>query len=104
MVAVEVLGALAHGTRLDAVALLLRMGGDGLAAGEVAQRLAVPQNTMSTHLRILSSAGLIHWERRSRNIIYRADAHRLAALTSFLRDECDVTSSDASGARQWTRT
>lgn len=84
------LAALGQSTRLDAFELLLRSGEDGLAAGEVAQRLAVPQNTMSTHLATLARAGLIRSERRSRNIIYRADGNRLLALTSFLRDDCGL--------------
>jgi ArsR family transcriptional regulator len=81
---IAVLGALAQSTRLDAFELLLKNAPDGLTAGDIAHRLAIPQNTMSTHLATLARAGLVRAERRSRNIVYRAEADRLSALTSFL--------------------
>jgi DNA-binding transcriptional ArsR family regulator len=46
------LAALAQPTRLDVFRLLTKP--DGLAAGDIARTLAVPQNTMSSHLAILS--------------------------------------------------
>ena len=58
--AIAALGALAQGTRLDAFRLLVRHEPDGLAAGEIARQLDVPQNTMSVHLATLARAGLIH--------------------------------------------
>ena len=64
--AIAALGALAHGTRLDVFRLLVRHEPDGLAAGEIARRLDVPQNTMSAHLGILARAGLVRSERHSR--------------------------------------
>lgn len=86
--AIGVLGALAQGTRLDAFRLLVRHEPEGLAAGEVASALDVPQNTMSVHLAILARAGLIRSERRSRIINYRADLDQLKALTLFLVKDC----------------
>lgn len=86
--AISVLGALAQGTRLDAFRLLVRHEPEGLAAGEVARALDVPQNTMSVHLATLTRAGLIRSERRSRIINYRADLDRLKALTLFLVKDC----------------
>ncbi|KQX23294.1 MULTISPECIES: ArsR/SmtB family transcription factor [unclassified Sphingomonas] len=86
--AIESLGALAQGTRLDAFRLLVKCEPEGLAAGEVARQLDTPQNTMSSHLAALSRAGLIRSERRSRSIIYRADLDRLRALTLFLVKDC----------------
>jgi DNA-binding transcriptional ArsR family regulator len=41
----------------------------GLAAGEIARRAAVPHNTMSAHLAVLSRAGLVRPERRGRSIV-----------------------------------
>src|SRR6266849_2749019 len=52
------LAALAQPTRLDVFRLLLKHEPDGLAAGDIARALTVPQNTMSAHLSILSRAGL----------------------------------------------
>ncbi|RZL70406.1 MAG: ArsR family transcriptional regulator, partial [Sphingomonas sp.] len=41
--AISALGALAQGTRLDVFRLLVRHEPDGLAAGEIARQLDVPQ-------------------------------------------------------------
>jgi len=86
--AIAGLSALAQGTRLDAFRLLVRHEPEGLAAGEVAKALDVPQNTMSVHLATLARAGLINSERRSRVINYRADLEQLKALTLFLVKDC----------------
>ena len=86
--AIDMFGALAQGTRLDAFRLLVRHEPEGLAAGEVARQLDTPQNTMSSHLAVLSRAGLIQSERHSRSIIYRADLSQLKALTLFLVKDC----------------
>jgi ArsR family transcriptional regulator len=86
--AITALGALAQGTRLDVFRLLVRHEPDGLAAGEIARQLDVPQNTMSAHLGILARAGLVRSQRHSRSIIYRADLDGLRALTLFLVKDC----------------
>lgn len=86
--AIASLGALAQGTRLDVFRLLVRNAPDGMAAGEVARQLGVPQNTMSAHLGILARAGIVRAERHSRSIVYRADLDGLRALTLFLVKDC----------------
>lgn len=83
-----VLAALAQGTRLDVFRLLVRHEPDGLPAGEVARRMAVPHNTMSAHLAVLARAGLVRSERHSRSIVYRADLDRFRALVAFLLKDC----------------
>ena len=66
------LAALAQDTRLAVFRLLVSREPDGVAAGDIARYLAVPHNTMSSHLRVLARAGLITAERHSRSIVYRA--------------------------------
>lgn len=84
------LAALAQPTRLETFRLLVRHEPKGLAAGDIARALAVPQNTMSSHLSVLSRAGLISAQRFSRSIVYRAELSRLRAVMLFvLRDCCD---------------
>jgi len=82
------LAALAQPTRLDVFKLLVKHEPAGLAAGDIARALAVPQNTMSAHLAILARAGLVASERKSRSIIYRANLVRFQALTSFMVEDC----------------
>lgn len=86
--ALDVLSALSQATRLDTFRLLMEQEPHGLPAGEIARRLDVPQNTMSTHLAILTRAGLIESERHSRSIIYRAVVDQVRAITTFLVQDC----------------
>jgi ArsR family transcriptional regulator len=86
--AIAALSALAQATRLDVFRLLVSHEPDGMAAGDIARQLDVPQNTMSAHLGILSRAGIVRFERHSRSIIYRADLDGLRALTLFLVKDC----------------
>ncbi|WP_319798422.1 metalloregulator ArsR/SmtB family transcription factor [Nitrobacter sp.] len=86
--AIAALGALAQATRLDTFRLLVKHEPDGMAAGDIARRLDVPQNTMSAHLAILARAGLVRSERHSRSIIYRADLDALRELMLFLVKDC----------------
>src|SRR3979490_196558 len=88
--AILALAALAQSTRLDVFRLLVKHEPEGLAAGDNGQALAVPQNTMSSHLSILSRAGLVSAQRFGRSIVYRADLAQLQAVVLFmLRDCCD---------------
>jgi ArsR family transcriptional regulator, arsenate/arsenite/antimonite-responsive transcriptional repressor len=88
--AILALAALAQPTRLDVFRLLVKREPGGLAAGDIAKALAVPQNTMSSHLSILTRAGLISAQRYSRSIVYRADLSRFQAVVLFmLKDCCD---------------
>ena len=85
---IDALSALAQTTRLDTFQLLVSREPDGVAAGELARLVAIPQNTMSTHLAILARAGLVRGERHSRSIIYRADLERFREVTLFLLKDC----------------
>ena len=86
--ALACLGALSQSTRLETFRLLVRHEPEGLPAGEGARQLEVPQNTMSTHLAVLTRAGLLRSERHSRSIVYRADAERLREMMLFLVKDC----------------
>jgi DNA-binding transcriptional ArsR family regulator len=59
-----------------------------VAAGELARLIEVPQNTLSSHLNILARAGLVHSERQSRSIIYRANLEQLRDVTLYLVKDC----------------
>ena len=88
--AVLAMAALAQPTRLDVFRLLVRHEPKGLAAGEIARSLAVPQNTMSSHLAVLARTGLVSAARFSRSIIYRAELSQFRAMMLFmLRDCCE---------------
>ena len=85
---IEAFAALAQSTRLDAFRLLVTHEPVGLPAGDVARLLKVPHNTMSTHLAVLTRAGLIEAQRRSQSIIYRAKLDRFRETATYLVKDC----------------
>jgi ArsR family transcriptional regulator len=86
--AVAALAALAQEHRLALYRLLVQAGEEGMAAGAIAERLGVPNSSLSFHLAGLSRAGLIRQERRSRSLIYRADYGRMNQLVGYLLENC----------------
>lgn len=91
--AIEALAALSHETRLWVFRLLVQAGPEGLPAGEIAESLSSRQNTMSSHLRRLQSAGLIEGERQGRRVLYRANYDTVRDLVLFLVEDCCAGSS-----------
>jgi DNA-binding transcriptional ArsR family regulator len=87
-IAVGALGALAQDSRLKVFRLLIRSGSDGMAAGDIARKLAVPHNTMSSHLAILTRARLVGAHKEGRSVIYTVDLEGTRALLSFLVEDC----------------
>ena len=88
LLALETLSALSHETRLWAFKLLVQAGPEGLPAGAIADSLGSRQNTMSSHLRILATAGLIQRQRTGRSIVYRANYATVRELVLFLMQDC----------------
>jgi DNA-binding transcriptional ArsR family regulator len=86
--AVEALSALAHSSRLAVFRLLVRSGAEGMAAGDIARDVGALPNTLSTHLTILSHAGLIRSRREGRSVIYSADYAGMRDLLGFLVADC----------------
>lgn len=86
--AVLALAALAQPTRLQAFRLLVQHEPHGIAAGDLARLLEVPQNTLSAHLSVLSRADLVTSERQSRSIVYRANLLAFQAVALFLLQDC----------------
>jgi ArsR family transcriptional regulator, arsenate/arsenite/antimonite-responsive transcriptional repressor len=86
--AVLALGALAQENRLEVFRLLVQAGPDGMAAGDVAERLEIPPATLSFHLAQLRQAGLIAVRRDGRSLIYSANYDGMSALMAFLTENC----------------
>ena len=86
--AIEGLGSLAQPTRLAVFRKLLAAHPATVAAGELARICDVPHNTMSTHLGVLSRAGLVESERDGRSMNYRADVKAFRGLVKFLTRDC----------------
>ena len=86
--AVNALGALAQDHRLRLFRLLVRAGRGGMPAGAIAERLGVPNSSLSFHLTQLQRAGLIAVERQGRSLVYRADFAAMDRLVAFLMENC----------------
>ena len=86
--AIDALGSLAHEVRLDIFRLLVRVGPDGMAAGDIAGALNIAGPNLTFHLSHMRQAGLVSSRRAGRNIIYAADFGRMTALIGFLQANC----------------
>ncbi|MDE2196889.1 MAG: helix-turn-helix transcriptional regulator [Gammaproteobacteria bacterium] len=86
--ALTALAGLAHDTRLSLFRLLVPAGPQGLAAGVLAERLALPGATLSFHLKELRHAGLVSQRRAGRTLYYAADYAAMNALIDFLMQNC----------------
>ena len=86
--AVAGLSALAQQSRLKVFRLLVQHGPEGMAAGDIARRLKLPQNTLSSHLGILARARLVKSRKQSRSVIYSVDLEGTRELLSFLVEDC----------------
>ncbi|MGA5413715.1 helix-turn-helix domain-containing protein [Streptomyces pseudogriseolus] len=75
----------ADGTRLRILAWLGEpdTAERGLTADDVAARLGVPRHTALTHLRLLTSLGLLHPTGQDDTTRYRRDEIRLAEVTQL---------------------
>ena len=86
--AVAALSALAHENRLAVFRLLVRAGPDGVAAGEIAADLDIPNTTLSFHLNQLRHAGLVRFRRIGRSLIYAAEYDSMNELLAYLTENC----------------
>ncbi len=86
--AVGALAALAQKSRLDVFRVLVEAGADGLAAGQVAERLGLAPNTLTFHFDRLRAAGLVSVRRDGRSKIYAARFDAMNALIAFLTENC----------------
>ncbi|MEO6967050.1 MAG: metalloregulator ArsR/SmtB family transcription factor [Rhodanobacteraceae bacterium] len=86
--AVSALKALAQDSRLAAFRLLVQAGPDGMAVGELGERLNLPGATLTNHLHVLRRAGLVRDVREGRSIRCRANYAHMNALLAFLTENC----------------
>jgi len=80
--------ALAHEVRLAVFRLLIPAGAEGLAAGEISERLGMAPNGLSFHLNRLVQADLVTVRRAGRQIFYGVRYERLNGLLRFLVEDC----------------
>lgn len=86
--AVEALAALAQESRLSVFRLLVQAGSEGMAAGVLGERLAIPPATLSFHLKTLSHAKLVKSRSEGRFVIYSANYVEMDGLIAYLTEHC----------------
>ena len=87
-VALTALTGLAHESRLAIFRLLVQAGPEGLAAGVIAERLEIPNATLSFHLKELAHARLVNARQAGRFIYYSADYATMNGIVAFLGENC----------------
>ena len=80
--AVGVLAALGQEDRLAVFRLLVRVGPDGLAAGEIARSLGIRPPTLTFHLKQLVAAGLVSRRRAGRQRLFALEPAATRDLSS----------------------
>ena len=86
--AVSALGSLAQDHRLAIFRLLVQAGDAGMAAGDIAERLDIPNSSLSFHLAHLERSGLVSRTREGRSLIYGADYAAMNQLVGYLMENC----------------
>lgn len=92
---VKALAALAQPTRLAIYRLLVVCGPEGMAAGQVAEKLKVSPATLSFHFKALSHAGLLHSRQDGRFVFYSTNFEVMNGMVDYLTENCCGGNEDA---------
>ncbi len=85
---VKALAALAQATRLEVYRTLVAAGPGGMAAGEIADKLAIAPASLSFHFKTLTHAGLIESRQEGRFIYYSANFEAMNGMVDYLTENC----------------
>jgi DNA-binding transcriptional ArsR family regulator len=89
--------ALGSEQRLAVLRALVPAGPEGLTIGQLGEHTGVHGSTLTHHLKILSSSGLVKQTRQGRNIICAAVAYKkVQELSGCLIRECCADSAEGS--------
>ena len=86
--AAHCLESLGNDTRLTVYRALVRAGPDGLAVGQLQNRLEIPGSTLSHHIAHLVKNALVTQNREGRVLRCTANYSKMNALLAFLSEEC----------------
>lgn len=88
--------ALGSEQRLLVLRTLVRAGAEGLSIGTLGERTGVTGSTLTHHLKLLASAGLVKQQKQGRSTICAAVAYdEVRALANFLLTECCADAANA---------
>jgi ArsR family transcriptional regulator, arsenate/arsenite/antimonite-responsive transcriptional repressor len=86
--AIRALAALAHNSRLEIFRLLVQRGPQGMAATAIAEKVGLPNATLSFHIKGLTHAGLVDARQDGRFIYYAANYSAMNDLVGYLTENC----------------
>ena len=85
------LDALGHPARIAVYRTLVRAGDDGLAIGQLQDRVeGIPRSTLAHHLGKLLDADLVVQRKEGTSVISTANYARMNEVIAYLTDECCV--------------
>jgi len=79
-----VCNALAHPARRQ-ILLTMKFRGGSMTAGEITGRFGHAWPTTTRHLRVLEAAGLVSFQKRGRQRVYKLELKRLSMINEWLR-------------------
>jgi DNA-binding transcriptional ArsR family regulator len=86
--AIQIFESLSSGVRLDIYRLLVRIGPEGMVAGDIAAKLGLPATNLSFHAKALTQSGLVTVKQEGRYQRYRANNPLMTDLVAYLTEEC----------------
>ncbi len=91
--------ALGSEQRLAVLEALVRAGPDGLSMGGLGEKTGITGSTLTHHLKILTTAGLVRQARQGRSIICAGAAYdEVRALSDYLLRQCCADAPDGGHA------
>jgi len=65
-----------------------------MASGDIADSVGIPRHLMSSHLAVLSRAGVVTARKTGRAVVYSIDRNRVSQLGRYISALGDVADSD----------
>ena len=86
--ALSIFAVLSNETRLRMLKRLVKAGGNGLSAGEIADHVGAAPSRASFHLAAMAEAGVVTATRNSRRIEYAVNFEAMGRLLQYLLEDC----------------
>jgi len=83
----EMLKALAHPVRLQIIQIIIGLREDECCVTAIQKRLDMPQSTISQHLQILRSRGIIEGNKKGVEVCYRVIDRRVREIMRIIGKE-----------------
>lgn len=84
----KALKELGHPTRLAIFKVVVKAGHQGIAVGQIQEKIGIPNSTLSHHISSLISANLLEQRREVRTLFCTAKYECLESVIAYLQEEC----------------